>query len=350
MDDFIKKEEAQAGAIVKYDITAAAIAEYKRLYMALVITDIEDKEQFEAVRSARLFIKGKRVEVEKRRKELNSDALRWQKEVNSDAKKIFIELEPIENHLQTEEDKVTEAEKRKKEESAQRERDRVQGMVDSLAEHGHHIAFADAEKLTWDEYTELLEWTKATHAEAQRKAQEEAQARLAEDARLKAEREEIERIKAEHAAQEAEIRKQQQAEAAKLAEERRKIEEAQAEERRKIAAERKAIEDEKARIAADEQAKREAEAAKIEAERLAKEATEKAVREQKAREESEAAEKVRQAALVPDREKLTILAVFLQDSIPWPEMATKEGARTLARVKSVISEIADEILGELQSL
>ena len=87
------------------DITDAAIAEMSTLYMGLAITDLEDKEQFDAVHSARMVVKGKRVEVEKKRKELKADAIAWGKKVDTEAKRIFGKLEPIETHLINEENK-----------------------------------------------------------------------------------------------------------------------------------------------------------------------------------------------------------------------------------------------------
>ena len=83
--------------VVEYNVTDAAIAEMSDLYMGLVITNLEDKEQFDAVRSARLVVKGKRIEVDKKRKELKADALAWGKKVQTEANRIFALIEPIEN-------------------------------------------------------------------------------------------------------------------------------------------------------------------------------------------------------------------------------------------------------------
>ena len=51
--------------VVEYNITDAAIAEMESLYMGLAITDINNKKEFDVVHSARMVVKGKRVEVEK---------------------------------------------------------------------------------------------------------------------------------------------------------------------------------------------------------------------------------------------------------------------------------------------
>ena len=61
--------------IVKFVPTDTAIAELRDRYMALKINGIEDREGFKAVHEARMVVKTKRVDVEKKRKELKADAM-----------------------------------------------------------------------------------------------------------------------------------------------------------------------------------------------------------------------------------------------------------------------------------
>ena len=70
--------------VVEYNITDAAISEMESLYMGLTISNLGDKKEFKAVHDARMVVKGKRVEVEKKRKELKADALAWGKKVDTE--------------------------------------------------------------------------------------------------------------------------------------------------------------------------------------------------------------------------------------------------------------------------
>lgn len=90
----------------KFNVTDAAIAELSEEYMPLVINGIDDKSGQKAVKEARLIIKRYRIDIDKRRKELNSDALEFQRRINGEAKRITALLEPIETHLAAEEKKV----------------------------------------------------------------------------------------------------------------------------------------------------------------------------------------------------------------------------------------------------
>lgn len=85
--------------MISFDITETAIKELNQNYMILNIDGIKDKEGYERVSTARKHIKSLRVQVDKRRKELTEDALKHQRLINSEAKRITSLLEPIEGHL-----------------------------------------------------------------------------------------------------------------------------------------------------------------------------------------------------------------------------------------------------------
>lgn len=91
----------------KFNVTDAAIAELAQNFLILSIDGIDDKEGKNSVSSARKIVKGYRVDVDKRRKELNADALEYQRRINGEAKRITALLEPIENHLENEEKKIS---------------------------------------------------------------------------------------------------------------------------------------------------------------------------------------------------------------------------------------------------
>lgn len=272
--------------VVEYNITDAVIAEMESLYMGLTITDLNNKEEFDAVHSARMVVKGKRVEVEKTRKGLKADALAWGKKVDTEAKRIFALLEPIETHLSNEEQKVIDEQNRIKAEEEEKERARIQAMIDKLQEYGIVKPYIEIASMSEAEYGTILKNAIQDHAEEQERLVREAEQREAEAKRLEAEREELEKLQ-EQAERDRRIEKEKrEAEERKLAEERTVIE-----------AEKKAFED--ARRAEAEKKEREEREKREAKERAEKEAAEKAEAEKQAKLEAE-----RREALKPDIEKL----------------------------------------------
>lgn len=82
-----------------FNLTNSAIEELDKQYMSLKINDHEDKNNYKIVKDSRRIIKNYRINVEKRRKELTTDALKFQRAINEEAKRIISLLEPIESHL-----------------------------------------------------------------------------------------------------------------------------------------------------------------------------------------------------------------------------------------------------------
>ena len=272
--------------------------------MELTITDIDDKEQFDAVHAARMIVKGKRVEVEKRRKELKADALAYGKLVDTEAKRITGKLESIESHLDVEERKVTDEQKRIKEEADRTEKEKIDRRIADLAEFGQHLPFF-----------EIAGWNDAKYDEVLLAAMEKYEAeqnRLAdEEAARKAESERLEKVRLEQEAEAKRLAEVNRIERESIEAERRKIAEANA----KIEVEKKALEDEKRK----EQERRDRAAFEAQAKEVARIAAEKAEKDRQDREawaakekaDKEAAEKIRQAALKPDKEKLMAFAEAL---------------------------------------
>lgn len=340
--------------VVKYDLNTAAIAEMKSLYMELRITDLEDKEQFDSVHSARMVVKNHRVALDKAVKGYNDQANKFKKEVKEKAKPLYDGLEPIETHLMDEENKVLEAEKRKKEEEDRIERERLQAMTAELQKYGVVMSFVDLAMLSEGEYQARLEKARADYEAEQKRLKDELMARENEAKRLVAEAERLEKLRQEQEARERAENEKRIAEEKKLADERAAIQ-----------AEKKALEDEKRKEQerkereafekqAAEEAKIKAEAdAKAKAEKEARENLERAAREikeAKEREEAEKAEAERLEALKPDREKLTAFAQFLQGGMSYPSMATDDGKRILSDSVKQIYDIGEEILQELEKL
>lgn len=214
----------------EFRISDAAIAAMAEDYLPLVIAGIDDADGFRKVHEARMVVKSKRVEVEKVRKALKEDALKYGRMVDAEAKRIAALIAPIETHLKEQEDAYN------------AEKERIRNAARLKAE-----------------------------AEARAKAEAEA-------ARLRAEQEaESERLRVE--------RKKIEAERAAIEAERRKIEAEQRRIAEAEAAKRRAEEMERAQAEAAERAKRETE------ERIARQAAEakaKADAEEAARIKAEA--------------------------------------------------------------
>ena len=317
--------------VVEYDITNAAIAKMESLYTGLTITDLEDKDEFKAVHDARMVVKGHRVSVEKKRKELKADALAWGRLVDGKAKEIFAKLEPIEYHLSKEERKVIDEQNRIKAEEEARQEAIIQKRVDDLLAVDCVMPFLQVATLTDDEFVCLLT-DKTFEFDGRQKAKAEAERiekeRLAkEEAERKAEDDRLAKQKAEQDKIAADLKRQQD----------------------ELAAQQKAIDDEKARIAQAEADKEAAEKAKVQAEADTKAkalAEEEAAKQRKMDAENKAK---RQEELKPDKEKL-IDWIRGYGTNPIPEIETQEVAEILRTGLEHIQETLHKMLRQVEEL
>ncbi len=115
-----------------FNVTDAAISELTSNYMPLVINGIDDKDGIKAIKEARSVVKRHRIDIDKRRKELNADALEYQRRINGEAKRITDLLEPIEAHLEAQEKKVDDELDRIKREKEEAEAARFKVRVTKL--------------------------------------------------------------------------------------------------------------------------------------------------------------------------------------------------------------------------
>lgn len=246
----------------------AAIAVLAERYMPLKIQGPDDAAGFEEVHTARMAVKKTRLAIEARRKELKEDALKYGKAVDGEAKRLTAQLEPIEGHLQAEEDAYKEAKERKRnaarlaaEEEARKQAEAAAAALKAEQERlATERAAMEAEKKRQQEEAARIaeEHRKAQEAiEQQRRELEEERQRLAwEDAkRQQAAALQKAQADAATAAKDAEARDA----LAKAEEARRVAVEQQAAAERTAAEQRHAAEIEKARAEAAAQAKRETE-------------------------------------------------------------------------------------------
>lgn len=289
---------------------------------ALTITSIEQTSEMKIARQARLALKNIRVEVEHTRKRLKEDSLRTGQTIDAVAKILTNEIAPIEKHLE-EQEKFAEIQEKKR--KAQLRAARELALEPFTVDTQHY----NLEDMPEDAFQSLLssiaiayQQQKAAQeeAEAQRIAQEKAEAEAREE-----QRKENERLKAE-----AEAMRKEKEEAEKLARQERERLEAQAK-----AAEQEA---QKERIARE----------KIERERAEKEAAEKVAQEkaEKARLKAEKAERNR-----PDKEKLLAFALEIdalaQKSI---EIQSDEYGAILQRARISLRSLSNTLTSEANSL
>jgi colicin import membrane protein len=332
------------GSIALYSETEKALAELRGKYKDLHV-DCTTTAGMELAKLSRRELVQLRTGLETKRKELKAPALEYGKQIDAQAKRITAEIEALEQPI----DAKIKAEEFKKEAEKQArikaEHDRIAAIQAQIAEITNapaEYAFADAAKVAEAigkveaceinaAYGEFIEQAEAAKLDALEKLYMLHARRIdaeAEAARVKAEREALERERAEQAAK---AKQEAEAQAKKLAEERSAFERQQAEERAKLEAERKRHEaelaearriqeeaDRKARaerdaIEAAERKKREAQEAAERKEREAAEAKARAEREaEEKRLAGERAELARQKADEDRRARMEVLSAIIE--------------------------------------
>lgn len=335
--------------IVEYNITDAAIAKMKDLYMALKVSGLDDEEGFDAVHDGRMVVKGKRIEVEKKRKEYKVNSLAYGRKVDTEAKRIFGLLKPIEDYLQGQEDVVTKEKERIKAQEEAKEKTKIETRVSELFALDVNMPFFDLTMLSDDEYAEKFRSAKIAYNAEQLRIAEEKK-------RLETERLELEHLrKKEEADQKAEserlemLAKGQAIEADRLA----KI---QAD----IDAKAKELKDEQDKFEADKKSEQARKNLEILEKKLAIEAKEKAekdeiervarkAKELKKKEEARIAEIERQELLKPDKEKLEQYAIGLT-AIIGPVVTSKEAHNIIIFAEGRLAAIAQDIIKQSEAM
>lgn len=335
-------EETITKELTRFNITDTAIAKLRTDYMKLKITDISDQKGYALVHHARMDIRDRRVAVTKQGKAIREDALAFQKMVLTEEKRILALLEPIEEHLMSQEKAVDDALLEIKLAKARAEEAKIQKRVDALYALGMRfdgvnyvvlemgIAHKSMAAWTDDQFKIMYEKVKtATENENKRLAEEAAAAKKAylEAARIEAE--EKQRLAKQKIEQEKEA-KRLEAERQTLEDRRRAVE--KLENARNI---------EKAKKEAAKQAEKETKE-RMKREYEAKAAKEKEEAERKkAKEEHEAAAKAEEARIAaemaPDKVKLVEWTNQLRTVKP-PSMKTRK-----------MQNVVDMAMGELKT-
>lgn len=261
-------------AVAEFDRVAAGLAALKEQYGGIVY-EVHTSKGMEAAKAARAAIREPRYEIERIRKNAKAPIIALGKRLDSEAARITAELDklesPVDEVIKREEDRK-EAEKQAKIEA---ERQRFTDLQERVAELrgntmlsassapeliAEHIA--DLERITVDdsfqEFRKQAEDAKVAGLARLKDLYAAAMAHAAEQSRIKAEREELAKLRAEQAARDAESR-------ARIAEEERQA---------KVARDAELIEQRRLQTIADAEikAKRQAEQAELQAQRKAQEA------------------------------------------------------------------------------
>lgn len=299
----------------------AQAEEWEARAKAIVVTAVTQKREMKLARESRLALREIRCEVENVRKTAKADALSRGKAIDGIANAIKGVIEPLEAHLQEQEDFA------KRYEAAEREKLRA-ARAEALVAYGGLVeACGDLGTMPEDIWAATLENARVVH-----------EAKLEEARRQEAIRVEAARIEAEQreAARQAAIKAEAERVAREkaLAEEAAKLRAEAAERERQAAAERKRVEEERA-----------AERAKAKAEADAREAALRAEHERiqaKVRADAEAARIEREkaeAAQRAEREKAEAEA----------KRAREEAAKAQAELDAARKAEADRVAAEAES-
>lgn len=199
-------------ALAEFDETKAAIAlitEYQTWTIAI--------NGYGQITEARKRVKRLRIDIDKRRKELNEGALTYQRAVNEEAKRLTYEIVPIEDHLRTEEE-IYEAARDAEKAARDAEKAAVlQSRVNRLAEAGCVASdIAAVQAMTDDEF----DWHLRSESSKAAKIREEQEVIQAAADRIEKERlEEAARIEHRKHAEALRLDAERQQEYARQAEE-----------------------------------------------------------------------------------------------------------------------------------
>jgi len=312
-------------------------------YLSLKIDGIEDKEGFEKVHKAWQMVRDSRINVEKVRKSLVSDAVQLQRDVNDEAKRITELLKPIEIHLRSQQERINEEKEVIKTEKLRLEMEALNKRIALLLKNEMEFdgTFYRLGKLVTDnhslkamsedKFSEFLnEVLILNEAEIKRKEEEE---RI--NAAKEAKEEEVRRLEAQRVAR---IAKEQETERLRL----EAIQKKQDEKAKELQEAKDKIEREKeleqAKIDAVEKAK---EDARIDAEFE--------IERQKVLAKNKRIEEERLEALKPDKEKLIVFAGLIE-TIQVPELTSKDGQLTIKFIKFDLDNLHKKILNKIEHM
>ncbi len=296
----------------KFNGFFAIADDWKKKAASIVVTSAEQKAEMQMARTGRLFLREKRLEVEKARKELKEESLRESQTIDSVAKVLKNLIEPIESYLDKQEHfvEIREEEEREARKAKRSKELESLGMVPALYDlksmsEDVYRRLVDGERKAIQDRKDAEAKAETDRIERERRASEERERMRAENARLakeaEAERQKTAKAKADAEAREQKLKSEQQVREKKLKAEQDALLEKKRKENEKLQAELKAKADAEAR-------------------------------EQKQREDEE-----RKAARAPDKKKLIALAVVIE-SIEMPEVKSAEVKKVLSDAQTLLAK------------
>lgn len=175
--------------LAQYIPTEESIAILAEKYLPLRIAGLDDREGYATVHNARMVIKGKRCDIEKRRKALGKEALEYGRAINARAKELTALLAPIETHLleqeqavDQEKERIANAARLKAEAEEQAKRDAEAARIKAEQDAENERLRAEREELA--RRAAAMEADRARMKAAQDKLEAERQAVHAEKLRL----------------------------------------------------------------------------------------------------------------------------------------------------------------------
>lgn len=324
-------------SIAEYSATDAALAELRTKY-ATVVFDVTNGKGMEQAKKARAELREHRVSLEKERVRIKAPALERCRQIDSEAKRITAELEALEEPIDAQIKKEEQRKELEKAAKEQAERERIAAInarfdaikalplraVDATAEQIEAV-IAEAEVIDPASFpSELQAAAQYEQRLAINALRAALDARLSADeeaARIKAEREELEQLRAEAAAVQAEKDRLAEEERQRIAaEERRKEDQARAERDAIERVEREAREAEQARIDAERAEARKREDAE-------REAAQKKLREEQAAAAAERArlDAAKKAAAKREREQAIANATLISAATEAVELLRANG-------------------------
>jgi len=201
-------------------INEADLKELVVKYKDLRISDVNDKDGYNAVYDARQVLKKKRVEITNKGKFMRESAIAFQKAVIARENEFVNIIEPTEKLLKSEEDRIDKDREQIKKEEEEREAQRINNMIQKLAAVNYAVDYGQLKNLNDESFEELLKEATADFNKAEEKRRQEE----AEQLRLKQEEEQrIENARKEKEAELERIAKEQEAERARIAEQQEAI-------------------------------------------------------------------------------------------------------------------------------
>lgn len=321
------------------------------------ITVITNNAGFQECHAARIALKNERVQLEKEGKAARDDAAKFQKAVIEEQRRLIAIIEPEELRLQKLQDaweaKVA-AEKAAKEKAERDRVARIQAEIDRFTEFPISMLGKPSAVIAaaidvcldtpvgdnFDEFKERAEAAKEAALTRMRGLHVTALEREAEAARLKAEREELERLRAEQAQREREECARLEAEAKARAEEEAAAR-AKLEAELRAARERIEAEERQARLAREE-ADRRATAQREEADRIARERREAEEREARRKQAEEDAKlKAERDRIEAERREIVAMERKAREEKEEREREEKRLAVELLDGRSVLQSFID---------